>query len=90
MPPPATTPILDLAGFLRLTLAVGETREVHFTLPPRAVAVVRGDSRQWWLFEAAVDIFVGETSPAPGDWERAATLQLTGNATLLDDCGPFE
>ena len=84
-----TTPVLDLAGFTRLTLAVGRTAEARFSLPPRAVAVVRGETRQWWLFPAAVDVYVGETSPAPADWQRAVTLQLDGDDTPLEACGPF-
>jgi beta-glucosidase len=86
---PLLTPLLSLSAFERRSLGVGAAASVQFVLSPRAFAIVDGDAREWWLFPATVDVFVGEESPATqADWASsgAATLELTGSARPLSHC----
>jgi beta-glucosidase len=89
VPGARTTPLLSLSGFQRVSLAVGETVALSFTLSPRVFAIVDEDARAWGVFPVDVDVFVGEQSPAPSDWANPAavrTLQMTGSPTSLDAC----
>jgi beta-glucosidase len=69
--PAVTDPILQrqLAGFERITLKPGETREVHFTLDPRAMSIVDRQGNRF-VAPGRYRLFIGGGQPddAPGQW----------------------
>jgi beta-glucosidase len=68
-------PVLELAGFRRLTLEPGQSAEVDFHLDVSQLAFLDADMR--WLVEAGeVDVMVGASSN---------DLRLTDTVTILSD-----
>lgn len=56
-------PVRQLRGFQRVTLAPGESRQVHFTLTPRMLAFDRLDGT-WGTEPGRYDVYVGGDSTA--------------------------
>jgi beta-glucosidase len=68
-------PVLELAGFRRVSLLPGESTRVSFTLDVTQLAFLDTDMR--WRVEAGdVDVMVGASSH---------DLQLTGAVTVRSD-----
>lgn len=71
-------PVLELAGFHRVTLDPGESADVSFTLAMSQLAFVDADLR--WRVEAGeVDILVGASSDDP---RLADTVTVTADAVI--------
>ncbi|WP_429277350.1 glycoside hydrolase family 3 C-terminal domain-containing protein [Novosphingobium gossypii] len=71
-----------LQGFTRIHLQPGESREVRFTLDPRALSRVDA-AGQRKVVPGAVEVWVGGGQPdtgVPGGW---ATVRITGEALAL-------
>jgi beta-glucosidase len=81
-------PIRALAGFERISLAVGETRSVSFTLDGRAMSIV-GEDGVRRIPPGPVKLWIGGGQPVSREGLEpaaglAASLEVTGSATLPD------
>jgi beta-glucosidase len=83
---PLLTPLQSLASFSRISTSVGNMYQVNFILSPKTFAVVNGTMKEWILFPASLQIFVGEESPkGEEDWisENSILVELIGNVTRV-------
>ena len=75
-----TTPRMALVAYQRVSLAAGApATALSFDIAPGAFAVVKedGNATTWWQYPAAVDLVVGEVSPADeAAWSSPLSLSL--------------
>jgi beta-glucosidase len=71
------TPLRELAGFQRLHLAPGESREVTFTLSPRSLSQVDAQGKHV-ILPGQYRVFIGGSQPT-GDGKGIA-FSVTGRA----------
>jgi beta-glucosidase len=74
-----TRPVLQLCGFLRVTLVPGERREVTFRIPTDLFAFTGVDGRLV-LEPGTIELMVGRSA---ADIAARTTVELVGPATVL-------
>lgn len=76
------TPLRQLAGFARVHLAPGESRELAFTLTPRQLAVYDDEGRPW-LEPGLFTITVGGGQPLGATPVLTGIVRVTGETLAL-------
>lgn len=79
--PQSGAPLRSLAGFQRVFLKRGETRELRLTLAPEAFSVVGPDGARKVSAGKAV-LWVGGGQPNTGASGQAIDVQVTGSASI--------
>ncbi|MBN1566611.1 MAG: glycoside hydrolase family 3 C-terminal domain-containing protein [Acidobacteria bacterium] len=81
----APVPIRKLAGFRRISLKAGESREISFTIDPRELSLITDDTRR--IIEPGIfDISVGGKQPGfKGNADAATTKVLNGQFTVTGE-----
>jgi beta-glucosidase len=55
-------PVKELKGFQRIELAAGETKTVHFSVDPSALAYYSTAKKDWVTDPGTFDVLVGSSS----------------------------
>lgn len=76
-PASAGEPPRQLKGFQKVTLAPGQSTQVHFTVTPRDMSYYDSSAGSWTVPDGAFQVYVGDSS-APAGLPLHGSFQVTG------------